>query len=159
MANRYLLPAYQKLYDESFDYSDFDMRMKMQKAIYLLQDMGVPVGDYGFHWYFHGPYSQELQDDMHEENRKRTSDDRILERYGQLFDQLYNAIHDEAGKVYGIARWMECIASIHYLLDNIMDFDSTMEDVLKELMKRKDHLADRSANEVAYRIVEELYGV
>ena len=68
MANRYLLPVYKILYGHNFSYSDFDQRMEMQKAVYLLQDMGVPIGDYGFRWYLHGPYSQSLQDDMHYES-------------------------------------------------------------------------------------------
>ena len=44
MANRYLLPVYNEIYGRDFDYSNFDQRMEMQKAIYLLQDMGVQIG-------------------------------------------------------------------------------------------------------------------
>ena len=46
MANKYLLPVFNEIYGENFSYADFNQRMEMQKAIYLLQDMGVPVGDY-----------------------------------------------------------------------------------------------------------------
>lgn len=159
MANDRLIPVYKKLYDEDFDYSDFNMRMKMQKAVYLLQDMGVAVGDYGFHWYHHGPYSQELQDDMHEENKTRTSDERVLARYGRRIEALYDVIHNGCGKAYALPHWMECLASIHYLRDNIMDFDATMEDVLEELEHRKAHLGNREANIAAYRLLEGLYAV
>ena len=65
MANRSLLPVYKMLYGRNFHYGNFDQRLEMQKAVYLLQDMGVPIGDYGFRWYQHGPYSQNLQDDMY----------------------------------------------------------------------------------------------
>ena len=66
MANRILGQLYARLYDEDFSYSDYSKRMKMQKGIYLLQEMGVPVGDYGFVWYRYGPYSQSLAEDMAE---------------------------------------------------------------------------------------------
>ena len=68
MANRSLLPVYKMLYGRNFHYVNFDQRLEMQKAVYLLQDMGVPIGDYGFRWYQHGPYSQNLQDDMYYED-------------------------------------------------------------------------------------------
>ncbi len=68
MANRSLLPVYKMLYGRNFYYGNFDQRLEMQKAVYLLQDMGVPIGDYGFRWYQHGPYSQNLQDDMYYED-------------------------------------------------------------------------------------------
>ena len=48
MANKYLLPIFKRLYGRDFSYGNFDQRLEMQKAVYLLQDMGVPVGDYGF---------------------------------------------------------------------------------------------------------------
>ena len=48
MANRSLLPVYKMLYGRNFYYGNFDQRLEMQKAVYLLQDMGVPIGDYGF---------------------------------------------------------------------------------------------------------------
>ena len=48
MANRSLLPVYKMLYGRNFHYVNFDQRLEMQKAVYLLQDMGVPIGDYGF---------------------------------------------------------------------------------------------------------------
>ena len=37
MANEYLLPVDKKLFGEDFNYYEFKHRMKMQKAIYLLQ--------------------------------------------------------------------------------------------------------------------------
>lgn len=59
-----LKQLYRRLYDEEFLYSKYSHRMKMQKGVYLLQEMGVPVGEYGFTWYKYGPYSQSLDEDM-----------------------------------------------------------------------------------------------
>lgn len=36
----------------------------MQHAVYLLQTMGISVGDYGFMWYENGFCSQRLHEDM-----------------------------------------------------------------------------------------------
>ena len=121
MANRYLLPVYKILYGRNFSYSDFDQRMEMQKAVYLLQDMGVPIGDYGFRWYLH------------------------------------DVIHSEDGKAYSVSNWVECLASLHYLHENLLSFDASEEDVVHELEKRKPHLDDHSTNISAYRLVEGLF--
>jgi hypothetical protein len=40
----------------------FDHRMILQKAVCLLQGIGVPLG-YHFRWYLYGPYSPELTQD------------------------------------------------------------------------------------------------
>jgi hypothetical protein len=38
--------------------------------IYLLQESGTSLGDYGFLWYKYGLYCQALTNDMLEENTK-----------------------------------------------------------------------------------------
>lgn len=151
MANRYLLPIYKKLFHEDFTYGEFEHRMKMQKAVYLLQDMGVPVGHYGFRWYHYGPYSQDLQDDMFEADRRPVPEGEVLASYQRRISRLYNLIHAAGRGSYSLSQWMECLASIHYLRDNIMDYDATMEQTLDELVRIKPKLADRDANTAAYR--------
>lgn len=69
MANTLLASVYQDVYGEKFTSDDFSKRMKMQKLIYLLQEAGISIGDYNFHWsnhgpYKRGPYSQQLQNDI-----------------------------------------------------------------------------------------------
>ena len=157
MANRILLPLYEKLYNKKFDYSDFDKRMEMQKAIYLLQDMGVPVGDYGFRWYIHGPYSQELHDDMHFENGRPVTDIALAEEYTKCIEKLYEVINSSERGIYSISHWVECLASLHYLKSNILSFDATNERAIEELEKRKTHLNERSINLKACKLVEELF--
>ena len=157
MANRILLPLYEKLYNKKFDYSNFDQRMEMQKAIYLLQDMGVPVGDYGFRWYIHGPYSQELHDDMHFENGRSFTAIVLAEEYTKCIEKLYEVIISSERGIYSISHWVECLASLHYLKSNILSFDATNERAVEELEKRKTHLNERSINLKACKLVEELF--
>lgn len=157
MANKYLLPVYKTLYERNFSYSDFDQRMEMQKAVYLLQDMGVPIGDYGFRWYLHGPYSQSLQDDMHYESGRTVSSLNLSKEYSDSIIRLHDVIHSEEGKTYSVSNWVECLASLHYLRENLLNFDATEEDVVNELEKRKPHLKDHLTNVSAYRLVEGLF--
>lgn len=157
MANSSLVPVYKILFDEDFDYQEFDNRMKMQKSVYLLTEMGVPVGNYGFRWYLHGPYSQDLHDDMYYENGRPVSDIKIFQDYDKRIDKLRAVIHSDKKGTYSVSNWMECVASIRYIRDNVLPFDAAMEDVLAELSKRKKHLSQKTVNETAYKMVEELF--
>lgn len=156
MANRYLLPIYKMLYDEEFSYADFEKRMEMQKGIYLLQDMGVPVGDYGFRWYLHGPYSQELQDDMYYEDGRPTAELSLSSENANSIVQLHDIIHSIERGDYSISNWVECLASLHYLRDNMLSTSSSEDEVISELERRKSHLNNHSVNVSAYRLVKEL---
>ena len=157
MANKYLLPVFNEIYGESFSYVDFNKRMEMQKAIYLLQDMVVPVGDYGFSWYLHGPYSQSLQDDMHYENGRSYTKPALSKEYADKIKQLHELVTSNQRGEYSVSSWVECLASLHYLRKNILSFTASDEDVVEELEKRKPHLNDHSVNIVAYQLVEGLF--
>lgn len=157
MANRYLLPVYKALYNRNFSYSNFEQRMEMQKAVYLLQDMGVPVGDYGFRWYLHGPYSQCLQDDMHYESGQTCDSLTLSREHRESIERLHSVIHAEEGKSYSISNWVECLASLHYLRENLLSFNATEADVVSALEQRKPHLNNHDTNMSAYRLVEGLF--
>jgi len=158
VANRYLLPLYKELYGKDFSYSNFDERMEMQKGIYLLQDMGVPIGDYGFRWYLHGPYSQRLQDDMYYEDGKPTEQLVLAEENARSVKRLSEVIHSpKRGQQYPISHWVECLASLQYLRKNIMKSNAGRGEVVSELEKRKEHLNNRAANEAAYDLLEGLF--
>ena len=65
--NNSLKAIYEKIYSSSFTYEDFENRKKLQKAVYLLENMGVAVGDYSFSWDSYGPYSLSLDDEANRE--------------------------------------------------------------------------------------------
>lgn len=154
MAITYLKPIYKKLYDEDFVYASFPCRMKMQKAIYLLQNAGIPVGDYGFRWYKHGPYSQRLQDDMFFEDGKTIPQVTFSDNYLPRLDKIKSIIHSpKKGDSYSLEAWVECLASLVYLKKNILGYQATKEDTLIELQKRKPHLKDQNTNDAAYDII------
>lgn len=157
MANRCLLPVYKALFDEDFDYYDFNKRMQMQKAVYLLQDLGVPVGDYGYRWYLHGPYCQELQDDMYDERHRDPDEVKDISGYQEEIDRLRAVVYSDGRGGYSIGEWMECLGSMRYLRKWVLNSRVTEEQVLDKLQEKKPHLNDREANAAAYRCLEELF--
>lgn len=157
MANKFLLPVYKKVFDQSFSYGSFEDRLKMQKMVYLLQEEGVNIGHYGFDWYKHGPYSQVLLDDMHMESGSDCIQLNYTPETEKRIENLKKIFNDsEAQTRYGMKNWTECLASIHFLKNKEMGSDATEEDVLHVLTKRKPHLNDDALNRKAYRLIDNL---
>lgn len=157
MANRSLLPIYKALFGKDFNYYDFDNRMQMQKAVYLLQDLGANVGDYGFRWYQHGPYSQELMDDMYDERHRAPEDVKDISGYRAEIETLKGAICSDACGKYTPGEWMECLGSMRYLQKWVMNSGADKDAVLDKLEEKKEHLDDRAANAAAYECLKEMY--
>ena len=159
MANRSLLPVYQALFGGKFDYYDFDNRMQMQKAVYLLQDLGVPVGDYGFRWYRHGPYCQELLDDMYDERHRDPEDVKDISGYQAELDCLKKVIDSADRGNYTVGEWMECLGSMRYLQKRVLKSHAGKDEVLDKLTEKKPHLKDRVANAAAYDCLERMFAL
>lgn len=45
-----LKEIYKSIYSEKFIYENLNHRIKLQNVIYLLENMGINVGDYSFVW-------------------------------------------------------------------------------------------------------------
>ncbi len=56
---------FNKLMDEELTLDEYDNRLKLQKAVFLLQEAGLPF-NYYFSWYIKGPYSATLTKDVYE---------------------------------------------------------------------------------------------
>ena len=151
MVNNVLRPLYKEVYGESFDYQQFSDRRKMQKVVFLLEQMGVVIGHYGFFWYKHGPYSQALQDDMW---TNRDSDEAIPIVYNggtkDIVNNLKNIINnDDIG--YDIPERVECLASLQFLRTQYYRVGCDDSLVVEELKKRKSHLNSDVDN---YKLLE-----
>ena len=59
---------------ESTQISSVDDRMRIQKAIYLSQEFGIPLG-YNYSWYVKGPYSPGLTQDYYGMNASISDED------------------------------------------------------------------------------------
>lgn len=156
MAKEFLKPIYRDVYGNEFNQTIFDSRMEMQKLVYILQEAGVTIGDYDFLWYKHGPYSQELQNDILTISSvpdvlvKYSSDARlIIDRVKEVFTEQVD---------YQRSYWVECIASLQYLKSSILSLDSSDEEIVEALMKKKSHLKNRALNLYALKRLEYVIG-
>lgn len=146
--NNSLKAIYEKIYSSSFTYEDFENRKKLQKAVYLLENMGVAVGDYSFSWDSYGPYSLSLDCEASQLNDTEVQEFSFSRFAEDSFKRL-KEIAEKSTK-YDAVSWMECIASMHYL-KNV--FRIKEDEVIAELVRRKPYLSDDEANREALAIV------
>lgn len=146
-----LKEIYIKIYGKSFVYESLDDRIKLQKAVYVLENMGVHVGDYSFSWNKYGPYSLALDSDA--QNCSDIEEQEVV--FSSFAEEKFGKIRNyiEKKNTYSCVNWMECIASLLYL-KNIFRF--TESDLVHELMERKPYLSDESENKKALSILEEI---
>lgn len=144
-----LKEIYRKVYNEPFVYDNLDNRIKLQKAVYLLENMGVDVGDYSFSWNKYGPYSLGLDNDARNCSIKVEQEVSFSSTAEHGFEKLREYINEQIE--YNCTRWMECIASL-YFLKNIYRFKESQ--LISELEKRKPYLSNKEANKKALSIAK-----
>lgn len=159
MGNYFLKPVFKELLDRNFNATSFDDRLEMQKIVYLLQNLGISIGNYSFMWYKHGPYSQTLQNDIL--NINNTPDKNIIfsDDAKIAFTDLKNAIflNDESVSNYSLKDWLECLGSVCYLKDNLIPLNTSDDDLLKELEHVKPHLNSQIGNRNAIEVINKLF--
>lgn len=146
-----LKEIYRKIYDEAFVYGELDHRIKLQKAVYILENMGVHVGDYSFSWNKYGPYSLGLDSDAQKCNSREEQEVIFSEIAETGFRKIKEYLSEQIS--YTCVKWMECIASLHYL-KNVLRYDEDF--LLFELVERKPYLEDESANLKALSIMKDI---
>lgn len=129
--------------------------MEMQKAVYLLQEMGVSVGDYDFMWYKHGLYSYNLQEDMYQVNSQERAEVQLSTDTLKSISKLHDLLNEEVA--YSISQWAECLASLHYLKENVFSEGTDPDEIIKMLTEKKQHLDNKQLNLKALNKVEELF--
>ncbi|MTI80008.1 MAG: hypothetical protein FH758_03840 [Firmicutes bacterium] len=148
---------YQGVFESFLDYNKFQHRLNTQKAVYLLQSMGLNFGNYHYGWYKHGPYSQSVQDDAyHALNIDPETIEVNFSDYAKgCISRLKKYISDNPGS-YNDSTWLEAIASAHFL-HKFTYPTYNKQQLLEELKRRKPHLADDNSNELALEIVWDLH--
>lgn len=158
MPNKYLKPIYSKLFHESFSYDAFEKRLKMQKGIYLLEELGVDVGDFAFGWYKHGPYSQRLQDEMFWANSMSESEIKFSQFAQENIEKISKCLADKH-EGYTDSQWAECLASLYYLKKNVLPSSCKDQDVVCKLQELKPHLNNKILNNNALDLISDIYGL
>lgn len=131
---------------ESLAVDSLDNRMRLQKAVYLLQASGANLG-YRYSWYLKGPYSTALTQDYfaiaEAENAGDADDGRSLK--GEVVERIKTAakILTQPPEVKAtripVSWWYELLASLHYLKTSERYSGPALR---QELIKRKPHLKD-----------------
>jgi uncharacterized protein YwgA len=156
MANYVLSPIFYSIFEHDFDKHSFEDRLEMQKAVYLLQDLGISVGEYNFMWYKHGPYSQTLQNDILSSSNM-VANIRFSADANRTLLRLKEIIFDQNVE-YSKSEWLECLGSLHYIKENLLPTNATNEELLNELVIRKPHLKNHKDNRRALEQLESLFG-
>ena len=155
MANYLLKPVYRSIFGRDFQPDVFEDRLEMQKTVYLLQNMGISVGEYRFMWYKHGPYSQTLQNDILNLHGVGDININFSADAKKEIETLKNVIFRE-GLEYEESQWVECLGSLHYIKEYLLPSSAKDEAILNELKNRKPHLSSDRDNKLALQILKEL---
>ncbi|MFW5988454.1 MAG: hypothetical protein ACOCQA_03345 [bacterium] len=148
-----LKTVYKKLLNEEFNYFNFEDRLKLQKTVYLLENMGVSVGGYGFNWYKHGPYSQALQDDAYDSVNYHSREDIQFKENAKPIIENFREMVAEKPEDCELEEWLELLSSI-YFLANMSEYNSK-EIILEKIKEEKPHLKNERINEKAYEVLQE----
>lgn len=156
-----LKEIYIKTNGNPFDFSSKDDRIALQKTIYLLMIMGINVGNYSFEWRENGPYSITLDADAFK-YRQRAFNENVLfsDIAMSKMEKIVQYIKEGKEKYsdYTRTRWLECIASLHYL-QYVLYIDKPKKDILNILQTRKEYLNNNDANVRALEIADEIENI
>jgi len=130
----------------------------MQKIVYLLQIMGIALGDYNFHWYVsdQGVSSLVLSKDILSIDQ---SDITFVPKYSDDAEDTFRILRDIISlgiNKYNETEWLDCLASLHYFKNNMIAFDASDEQIIEQFMKRKSSLNNKTMVKEALEQVHKL---
>jgi uncharacterized protein YwgA len=147
MENLALKPIYEKVFGETFDYTDVQMRKKLQRCMYLATELGLNVGEYYFSWYKNGPFSVQLEDDI----KKIPQHPKYELAFSPLAESIIAKVKAmiDAPTGYTKDMWLDCLAAMRYL-KGVYRCDYVR--VMTEIRERTPHLDNEEGNQAAFRI-------
>jgi hypothetical protein len=131
----------------NFNSGTLGERMISQKAMYILQKMGVGT-DYSFNWYIYGVYSQELADDLYLGGKP--SDIPLSEK---MMDVI-NKFRSFSEGYFNDPSFFELASSIIYLWREEPFVDK--ERIFEKIVMRKPHLNDPERFDLVYKKLADL---
>ena len=138
-----LKELYQNVFEETFVF-DIDHRVRLQKMVYILENLGVHVGDYSFSWNERGPYSIALDDDVFRCSQSPAVENiKFSEWAKERIEIVKTILSEQVG--YAVTEWLECVASLHYL-KYVLRCSNRDNDVIRELKNRKSQMKNANAN-------------
>ena len=140
---------FQEVFERPYSPSDTDDKIMIQKNTYLLERLGLDMGDFWFMWDAFGPYSLELKNVISDE--MKDGEDRIV--FSEFAKAQIKSVQDILKKGHEVKQdprdWLEIICSLHFLKNYVI----AGGDVVSELEKRKPRFSDRTITSCALNIV------
>jgi len=133
-------------------------RIKIQKAIYLINEMGVSFGDYNFIWYKYGPYSYMLDKDTRAVSKDDIKTDGVNDfnnRAKQASEFVREIMKKPDFTKYSTTEWAEVTGSLHYIKSH-MYYGLDDKEILKKLHSIKPALKHEPSNSEALHRVSKL---
>lgn len=147
--SRVITGLFQEVFGRPYSPTNQDDRVMIQKNTYLLEKLGLELGDFWFLWDTFGPYSLELRNAVSDEVTKENEPI----QYSDFAKEQINSIKCIIQLGQSIAQnprdWLEVVCSLHYLKNYII----AEGDVISELERRKPHFSNRSVTSKALDIV------
>ena len=122
----------------------FEERLIFQKTIYLLQAYGLYLG-YEFNWYLRGPYSPDLAYDGFALVDLYDKAPLVKFKRDKAERRFLEFIHLFLGKRRRDARWLEQLASIHFLKH--LHPSMNKEKIIKKVMAKQPFITLRDCEE------------
>ncbi|MBI5723275.1 MAG: hypothetical protein HZA50_04905 [Planctomycetes bacterium] len=137
---------------------DFEHRLILEKTIYLVQASGVNLG-YFFQWYLRGPYCPDVADDGfaacaelaagNNESNNWKLDDNSAKNIQRLKDVIGDTSNTKA-----LARNLELLASIHFLIDRKQVRGHNPQEILRIFHEYKKDFVEKEIEQGIKEMVE-----
>jgi len=139
---------------------DFDKRLEVQKAIYLLQESGADLG-YHFSWYLKGPYSPTLADDAYsllgvQMRHFLTRAEPIAREVKEKFQKLMDIVKTKSSTEKEESRWLEILSSVHYVMQHSYPRPKTEDEGVDYIFRLKGNRFSKSQIEESYKILQKV---
>ena len=145
---------YKSIFNRDLNSACLDDQICAQKVVYLIENMGIRIGDYNYVWSKYGPYSCDLQRDIL--NTKGSKDLNYSEAMSSALEKI-KLMLDKKG-AFSDRDFLELVVSLHYVKEYEFDGFCTDEIVIEQVMGRKPHLNDLKKNrEVMRTVVRSLF--
>lgn len=173
---RSILAAYRYFYGKNYPAAqeeNTDAHVQAQKMCFLLSLKGIRIGDFGYSWNFHGPYSAGLQSQL----RALDENEALVKTFYQEFGDGTQLMSDDSvpGSLFSISQgeniknlarslrvaekedecrqWSELLGSLAFLSCSVYPGEQ-FETVNNELKVLKPQYTDKHYNRAAWKTLE-----
>lgn len=146
----YIFPVFLQLYGRNLDTADLQDRMLAQNSVYILSELGLDLGDYGFSFGKNGPISCSLCMDIIES----TPPDRKIDFSCDALKAI-NRLKDVISLAHKLQispnKWLDLISSAMFVQKYIASSSADREKVISILEEKRPNL-DRTYLKSAYEV-------